>query len=292
MKVKSLSKSSFETYDHCQWKYFLNYDLKKDDGESPSGALGHIAHKILELVSMYLKGDVCLLVDGEEYKEHSLNKAQYSHLVGKMWESIYEEYKENKPELEKRFPKSKAKKIYKALEDIVDTPVTPLTHKTIDVENRFRLEIDGVRIGGIIDRVDELDENSIEIIDYKSGGREKLFSSKRKKQNETDLINDVQAEMYFLACDYLYPEYDNILVTIFYLIDGGMVSIPFSKNDLPRIIKRVSDKTKEIEENEDPQKHVGWWCKKMCEYGKNGLCRSAWKDKEKYGINFVRNKYS
>lgn len=68
----------------------------------------------------------------------------------------------------------------------------------VAVEHNFKLDIDGVKLRGFIDRVDKLESGGLSIIDYKSN--KELFTKEDLKQN-------LQLTLYQLAADqlWLYP---------------------------------------------------------------------------------------
>ena len=88
----------------------------------------------------------------------------------------------------------------------------PLDQKIIDVEDRFKLIIpdgdDEIVVNGIIDVVTELDDDTIEIVDYKSG---------KYIQSYNECIKDPQLLIYNLAVRRQRPEYKDVFITIYYL---------------------------------------------------------------------------
>ena len=72
--------------------------------------------------------------------------------------------------------------------------------RTLDVERRFHLELDGVEIVGKIDRVNDVGDGQVEVVDYKTGsGKPMKYAYEQYFGPE---MSDVQLALYYLACRY------------------------------------------------------------------------------------------
>jgi DNA helicase-2/ATP-dependent DNA helicase PcrA len=72
--------------------------------------------------------------------------------------------------------------------------------RTLDVERRFHLELDGVEIVGKIDRVNDVGDGQVEVVDYKTGsGKPMRYAYDQYFGPE---MSDVQLALYYLACRY------------------------------------------------------------------------------------------
>jgi RecB family exonuclease len=70
--------------------------------------------------------------------------------------------------------------------------------RTLDVERRFHLELDGVEIIGKIDRVNDVGDGQVEVVDYKTGsGKPMKYAYEQYFGPE---MSDVQLALYYLAC--------------------------------------------------------------------------------------------
>jgi hypothetical protein len=70
--------------------------------------------------------------------------------------------------------------------------------RTLDVERRFHLELDGVEIVGKIDRVNDVGDGEVEVVDYKTGsGKPMKYAYEAYFGPE---MSDVQLALYYLAC--------------------------------------------------------------------------------------------
>ena len=76
------------------------------------------------------------------------------------------------------------------------------------VEEKFELEIGGQTVVGVIDRVDKLDEDTVEVIDFKTNRL--LFS-------RDDLATNLQISLYAIAAKRLWPWAKGIVLTFWML---------------------------------------------------------------------------
>ena len=71
---------------------------------------------------------------------------------------------------------------------------------TLAVERRFHLELDGAEIVGKIDRVNDVGDGEVEVVDYKTGsGKPMKYAYDAYFGPE---LSDVQLALYYLACKY------------------------------------------------------------------------------------------
>ncbi|HVH63830.1 MAG TPA: ATP-dependent DNA helicase, partial [Candidatus Dormibacteraeota bacterium] len=76
--------------------------------------------------------------------------------------------------------------------------------RTLAVEKRFRLEVDGSEIVGKIDRVNDVGDGEVEVVDYKTGsGKPMRYAYEAYFGPE---LYDVQLALYYLACKYGFDE--------------------------------------------------------------------------------------
>lgn len=70
--------------------------------------------------------------------------------------------------------------------------------RTLDVERRFHLDLDGNEIVGKIDRVNDVGDGEVEVVDYKTGsGKPMRYAYEQYFGPE---MSDVQLALYYLAC--------------------------------------------------------------------------------------------
>jgi hypothetical protein len=217
-------------------------------------------------------------------------------------------YCRKNPNIADKIKNDKLKKVCVGLHDLIDGEYSPIRINTICSEVPFYLpverpdfaldvtetgEIKYFALRGIIDRVDKLNDDTIEIVDYKTGTRVNYNSKERAKKDEESLRKEIQPRIYHAAARQLFPWAKNIIVTFIYLVDGGPISMPFcSDNDIDETIDMVKRRFKTIKANDSPQRNISWKCKTMCSFGKTGQCETLWKEKNEVGTEFFTNKYT
>lgn len=189
-------------------------------------------------------------------------------------------------------------------EDIAETVFTFLRHQNgqFDPRNRnihfpephfdiaidepwakFTYEKDGkqhegqLAIKGTIDLVTKLDDDTIEVVDWKTGRRIDWATGEVK--DYAKLENDAQLLLYYYAISKLYPEFPHRIMSIFFYkdADGKPDPYPFSMcfgpDDETRFLEMLRKRVEEIRENVMPKqldptlKH--WKCKNLCHFAKN-----------------------
>jgi len=115
--------------------------------------------------------------------------------------------------------------------------------KIIGAEVPFDMELEGVRVRGVIDLVaeDPDDPTCLEIIDYKTG----------KSMSYDKAYKDPQVRTYGAVARILWPQYSQVMVTLHYL-KTTPVSVPLSPADDVLTVKSLQRAAKLILENNDP----------------------------------------
>jgi len=70
--------------------------------------------------------------------------------------------------------------------------------RTVAIEKRFHLHLDGVEIVGKIDRVNDVGDGEVEVVDYKTGSGKPMRYAYEAYFGED--LSDVQLALYYLAC--------------------------------------------------------------------------------------------
>ncbi len=288
MRITGLSASSYETYSWCQWKYYLQTSLGFEDVSGPSAVLGHIAHKVLELFS---KASMV-----NHPKDSKIWDANY------VWDICFNHYYKVENKGAEGIKNDKIKAVCRGIKELLNSSYTPIRHNTIATEVKANVPLVGkdfklkdsdktFYIRGYIDRIDKIDDKTVEIVDYKSGTRTDYESKDRHKKTSEDIFKSIQAKLYHYATKQLYPWAENILVTFIYITDGGPVTAFFCDDDLKDTIELVKKRFKAVQANEDPQRTRSWKCNALCPFGKDGTCDFVWSEKEDLGLNFLVEKY-
>lgn len=122
----------------------------------------------------------------------------------------------------------------------------------IAVEKRFSLDIDGVTLSGVIDRIDRLSSGGIEIIDYKTND---------KLPPKTKMNTDLQLPIYHMAVEELYGTAPQ-KVTFYFLVPNQKISVRKTKNDVAKTKDTIFKVANDIKAQKfDPFKNpLCPWC--------------------------------
>jgi len=167
---------------------------------------------------------------------------------------------------------------------------------------------------GTIDLITLLNEDTIEIIDWKTGRRLDWATGEEKTQEK--LEKDPQLRIYHYAIKNLYPHIKHIIFSIYFINDGGPFTICFDDSDIPGTEDMLRQKFKIIKRTKKPKLSKTWMCNKLCHFGKTTFedtcilptieyrdgqvsrkdsfmtkCEQIKHDIELYGINEVTNLY-
>lgn len=292
MKIKNISASGFDVYSDCQWRYFLQYALYQRSDAGPAAAIGTLAHKVFELL-----GKASIVKHRKDSKIWD-----FSYL----WEICFNRYYKSIGATE-GIKDDKLRKVCKGMHELLKGRYTPVSDKTIAVEVPFEIPLEDpkflinakgqpkeyFKIRGRIDRVDKIDDETIEIIDFKSGSRDIFGAKIRQKKDAIYLYEkEIQPKLYHLASTHLYGWAKNVLVTFIYFTDGGAVTIPFSPSDIENTKNILFRRYNAIKANNDPQRTRSWKCTVLCDHGKSGQCDAIWQEKQQVGLQFLEQKYT
>lgn len=136
---------------------------------------------------------------------------------------------------------------------------------------------------------------------HNTGARKNWATDEEKTYAK--LHDDIQLLLYFYALRKLYPEYKHIIMTIFYLRDGGPFSLCFDDSDEIKFLKKLEEKFVEIKNCNYPKPinkwRSGFKCEKLCHYYKTNwpgtdksMCCHAEDTIKTYGIENAINKLS
>lgn len=304
-------------------QYFITYGLGWQAPANKRANLGTITHKVLELLANFK-----LQIQNENKKSYSFedsevgkfnftNKTLMSdELVEELLIRCFTHYTINTPDIEYQ-----PQKDFDFCKDMVynclnhnNGQFDPRLMNILQPEKSFDMEISEpwaymdyegerkqLRIKGTMDLIVKSDSETLEYVDYKTGAR-KNWSTGEEKTYEK-LHDDIQLLLYFYALRKLYPEYKHIIMTIFFLRDGGPFSLCFDEHDEKKFLDMLKAKFFEIKNCKYP-KPVNKWrslfkCKKLCHYYKTNwpgtdqtMCHHVEDQIKLYGIENAVSKLS
>lgn len=266
----------------CEQQYFFEYVLGWRGPSNKKADKGTIVHKVLEILAVIKKGEQ----DGEKTVEDEIlgkiNISKYSlnTIIEKVYKYYTSEFKHHTWEVKDY--KDCHSWVHKALE-YHNGAFDPRNRIIVCPEQRFDIEIKkpwakykynhmgetvegNLAIKGTIDLITKIDDNTYEIVDWKTGRRLDWATGAEKTQEK--LENDPQLKIYHYAIKQLYPEVDNIIVTIYFINDGGPFSVCFGKKDLASTEDMLRNKFETIKNVQKPKLNKTWMCNKLCHFGK------------------------
>lgn len=247
MKIFSLSASKIKSYKMCQFKYYMEYHLGLSTGTSFAAEQGNMVHVLFELAGQDIRDgkkpeDSYIINNWHKEVMHAYQQEGIWQLEPKVKDQVREcigcdFHKDGFCDLAnlplddfEGCPKPQYEDAVWLTRQVLNHPNLeyPLDpgRKILDVEDVFKMQIpDGdevITVNGIIDVVTELDKDTVEIVDYKTG---------RYIQSYNDCKKDPQLLIYNLAAQKKWRNYENFVITIFYLRKKPL-HLTFNEKDL------------------------------------------------------------
>jgi ATP-dependent helicase/DNAse subunit B len=287
MIITFVRSSSYGTHSICPHKYYLEYVLGIRPPSGKAADKGTIVHKALEVLAQV---SLCRASGATSYVDEAFGLVDINQVTPD-WatQAAWDFYTPDSPhiEWEKKDLDDCLKWTNKAI-TFNDGRYDPRNLDIIAQEQRFNFEIDepwahydytlddGTRlvgqlgIKGTIDLItrNKYGQGIVEIIDWKTGQRKDWSKEGWEKKTYEDICHDPQLCLYHYAACRLYPDAEEIWITIYYINDGGPYSVCFCKEDLAYTEKMLSKKFNEIRDTTVPFLNVGRKCTGFCHFGK------------------------
>lgn len=301
MIITYLRSSSYLTHSICPHKFFLEYTLGIRPPSGKKADKGTIVHKALETMARVKKarqggrghyedeafGTVNIdqanpewatraaykyytgLSDHHEWYDADLDDCiRWTNIALNINQGMFDPRKRTVVEAEQRF------------DFLIERP---WAHYRYTYDNKI---IEGqLGLKGTIDLIVEDDKGLVEIIDWKTGQRKDWAKNSNEKKTYQELRYDPQLCLYHYAASRLFPDAEEIFVTIVFINDGGPYTLCFDKSDVEFTEQIIRQKFEEIRDTQVPPLNVTWKCTKFCYFGMN---RSA-KDPTKTICQFHRD---
>jgi hypothetical protein len=176
--------------------------------------------------------------------------------------------------------------------------------KVLATEQRFEIELPGsdwkvveldgairqFRVTGYIDLIHEVNADTIEIVDFKTGKRQDWRTLQQK--DFYDLLHDVQPRFYHFAASQLYPQYKNVMVTFYWINDGGPMTLPLGTDDIVPTMSTIWRFYDTVRKDGAMRRNRSWKCSRFCYQGRTGICDSVWADLHARGQEYVELRYT
>ena len=204
-----LSYSSISTYELCPLQYKLRYLEGRPGRRTPALAFGESLHEALRR----FHGQPVPVAPGP---------AKLMAYLDEAWDRSAYASRE-----EERAYRDHARQVLTAYHaDNAESFRVPVA-----LEQRFQIDVDGVTVSGVIDRMDRHPDGSYEIVDYKTNRR--LPPRKYVEQ-------DLQLSIYYLAAWEVWGILPDRL-TLYFLLPGQPVTVARRPEDLDATRSRIAD---------------------------------------------------
>lgn len=303
MLVTYVRSSSYNNYDYCQMQYFITYVLGHQSDSGKKAELGTMVHKVMEVLSGLKKYQQdkprvkYLKVTDDAVGEVKFSKdALYTdECVETIADLSYKSYGKNSKHKWRPADRKEMSTVTWLMLKHNSGQFDPRNRDIYETEPHFDIPIeedwakleykmpDGkivkgqLAIKGTIDLVTKISDDTIEVIDWKTGRRLDWATGEEKDFNK--LMNDPQLLLYYYAISKLYPDFPHRIMSIFFCkdtegaIDPQPFSMPFDKEDETRFLTMLRNRFEEIKQNQAPkllsQNRTHWKCQRLCHFYKN-----------------------
>jgi len=180
-----MSATRMAMFLQCKWKYFCNYILHKPRLPNVSFKLGLAVHEALKVAGKIWKNKEKFIPYDIQRIKNTYRKTAAREGIEDL--SIYEE----------------------GLRMVLDKIKEFEVGKIVDVEDKFEIVTDdGVPIIGAMDKIIELNKDTILIVDYKTS---KFFYT------PDEMKGDIQLSIYDIVGSIKFPQYKRIILCLDYL---------------------------------------------------------------------------
>jgi hypothetical protein len=308
MEISYARSSLLGSYAYCQLKTYITYNLGIQEPSQLKANLGTITHKALEILANCKKQ----IQDNPKNKKFIFNDTDFGEIkysyktlmseefVKTILNLSYEYYTKNTPHLNyirnEHYPF--CEKMVDACLNINSGQFDPRKMNILQAECPFDLEVkqpwaNGLRLKGTMDLLTLGDSDTIEYVDYKTGARKDWATGEIKDLPK--LQKDIQLLLYYYAIRQIFPQYKNVIMTIFFLRDGGPFTVLYDSKDEEYFMNELKRLYIEIKNNKNP-KPINRWrsdfrCQKLCHYyktnwpeTKTNICQYVEDNIKLYGI--------
>lgn len=283
MLIEKLSASRLGVYKDCPFRYFLQYHIKLDEfGDTIATHKGSAVHEALEL---HVRGEDYEKVLKDYYAKHKVWEFDdrrpgkgFAHPVEKECDTCQwaiDQKKGTMCSVAQRFisdfdgcPKPNFEDDLKLTQATINAEDSVLNRKILGAEVPFDMEFEGFNVRGYIDLITEINEDTIEVIDYKTGNYTK---------GGKEAFQDFQMRIYSMVAKKIYPQYKYVLMTLYYLRKRP-ITVTFSKEDDKKTEEFLRTAYRKIAESVDPPRKKSFKCTWCVGYDRCGEIRQNYMD--------------
>lgn len=308
--------SSLNRYEGCENAYFMEYVLGIPTKANKAADKGNVVHKVLECLA---HKELAIREKQEFFEDDGLGKMTIKDMVPRLLlDKSYDYYKSLSPQHD--WCEKDREECWGWVEKALSDGNGEFDPKNLDIvspEIHFDLEIPydwakytfilngqeitgNLHIKGTIDLVRRIDDQTYEIVDYKTGQRKDWNKGTIKDFNA--LLHDRQLQLYYYAARKLFPEVKDLLVNIYFIRSGGAYQLPFDDDTLAEFEQYMKETFEEIKSKLIPQKNITFKCK-WCPFykpyvdkegneSKDNICTHIQKEVLRKGIRKVTEVYT
>lgn len=289
MIITYLRSSSYSTWDMCPLSYYLQYTTGHAQKPNYKTVKGSIVHLTLETLAICRK---IAQQGGNTYHDEIFGTLNFEIVNGILHftnttinlisDSSYNHFSSHVDYYAwKEKDRIDCQDWTFNLINLQDGEYSPLKREVIDSERQFDFELtedwakfdyDGIKgqlsLKGTIDNISKIDDETYEIIDYKTGRRWN-WAKNTEKTFESLMSEDMQFRMYHLAIADMYPNIKDFLITVIYMNDGGAITLAFGEKDKIKTKEMLRKRFETIKNTTIPRANKTWKCKAFCYYYKN-----------------------
>ncbi len=254
---KMYSFSQLEAYSNCPLQYKFNFILKIPVEEKVSFIFGRVMHNVL-------KDFFERIIGGNSIQPELFSSTEEKEVKRPTEKELLQIYKERwndngyHSKLEREKYKKKGEDILRDLYKRLEEDGWP---KVMFVEKGFNVRIGQYTLRGSIDRIDRLPDETVEIVDYKTGNPKEKLDAKSKRQ----LI------LYKIACEQVLGLKVSKL-SYYYLENNNKISFEAKDKEIEKQEEQIIAQIEEIKKCNFTAK-PGFLCaycdfKDICEFKK------------------------
>lgn len=289
IEIAFLRSSLKSTWDICNHRAYLEYSLGFKQPSGKAACRGTCLHKAAELIALRklaIQNNQSSFYEDSLQREFTVDELTPDLAV----EVSYNYYRELESHLEWD---EKDKTDCRKWLDIVLKEINFDEREVFSAEHFFNLQVENIKLRGTVDLILKEDNSTLQYLDFKTGAAKNWASGETK--NFDNLRHDFQLRLYYYALNQLFPDYE-ILMSIFYINNIGLVYIPLDKQELPKIKKELLDFAKEVEETKItkpiyPDYRCNWCAFAQKLDSGNTICEVMHAKLKKYGMEEVTSKY-
>lgn len=307
--------SSYNQWDMCQQCYFLEYTLGIKGPSGKKAEMGTIFHKVMECLA---RTKLCIQ-NGETVFEDDavgeLKAREDTLMTAPYWERIFSlAFAHYAMRSVHKFSMADRRQIATWIADTLDFQngmFDPRRRTIVAAEPHFDIEFtepwahynfgDGLegqlRLKGTIDLVTKINDNTYEVVDWKTGKRSDWATGKEKDFKA--LTHDPQLLIYYYAITQMYPHVDNVVMSINFIKFNEPFTVAYDKSDIVIVKNMLRKRFETIKACTRPhlKSNTGshWFCQRVCPHlktphpkdGTKCVCHYIRDAIKKHGINNV-----